>query len=728
MSLFARLRWSDTALLFGSALFLGILGTWLAGGRLALGYTLFVFLYFSHRFGKHLSPSLPPTLSWLIGALTLLATQSIVQTLWYYAGWRLDQASDAYTLACALLLLIPCLFLPDATPAQDRPLAVGEEPLVPVAVSFIDQHTPTPPSTTEHPNHTLRRWPWLLLLAACSGIAALFFLRVAWLSGTTESIRAPWALMPAGTFAAIAIMSIAGWIAAHRQAQPWLLALLATGALAPVFFFTILIYQSGFGFDGFLHRASETILLYTGTLHPKPFYYIGQYVFTTWFARLFDLPLHGIDLALVPSMGLLLPWILFASFRKHLRIAWMLPGLLILLPLTAFITTTPQSFAYLIGLMALILATTDEVNPLPSLTLALWSVAIHPLAGLPLLGATILMAWIRWQIHHHRRPLRSWLTWLVIIGTCAVIPGAFFLLGQQSGTQVAWSTAVFRDLSYFVQSLLTLLNPPTSHAALWADWASVMGFLQPIALLLLAILGIAKDTTHRAEWIAATVLGLGMALAGYLLRACGDFAFLIDYERSNYADRLFLLSSLFLLLPALVGLATAMARGLRGSPIPSATLLLFLAAWSSAHIYNAFPKHDAATISRGWSVGQADKEAVRWIDMDANHVPYTVLANQSVSAAAIEAFGFKRYAQDIFYYPIPTGGPLYQVFLKTAFGHPTASTIAEAGRLGQSKRVYVVMNDYWWDVGRMNEELSAIANSERSIQQGKVIVYRFDLP
>jgi hypothetical protein len=222
------------------------------------------------------------------------------------------------------------------------------------------------------------------------------------------------------------------------------------------------------------------------------------------------------------------------------------------------------------------------------------------------------------------------------------------------------------------------------------------------------------------------ILASLLALSGLVLRAAGEFAFLIDYERGNYADRLFILAGLILLLPALAGLAAWVERGLRGRATAMATILLFLAAWQAAAVYDALPRHDAAAISRGWSVGRADQEAVRWIERDAAGQTYTVLADQAVSAAAVEAFSFKRYAGEVFYYPIPTGGPLYQLFLIAASGTSTRATVKQAAQLGQSNLVYVVLNDYWWNFDQVNEELTAQADKSQIIEDGKAIIFRFN--
>ena len=44
----------------------------------------------------------------------------------------------------------------------------------------------------------------------------------------------------------------------------------------------------------------------------------------------------------------------------------------------------------------------------------------------------------------------------------------------------------------------------------------------------------------------------------------------------------------------------------------------------------------------------------------------TSSGKSTVSAVALETYGFARYTDGIFYYPIPTSSPLYERFLRVA--------------------------------------------------------------
>jgi hypothetical protein len=100
-----------------------------------------------------------------------------------------------------------------------------------------------------------------------------------------------------------------------------------------------------------------------------------------------------------------------------------------------------------------------------------------------------------------------------------------------------------------------------------------------------------------------------------------------------------------------------------------------------------------------------------------------------VSAAAVATLGFKRYAGDVFFYPIPTGGPLYETYLRMTYQEPSRETVADAAKLAKTDLVYVVINDYWWRSQPVSEEIRGIADMDWGIggDPWKVQVYRFDL-
>lgn len=644
---------------------------------------VFSYVYFGWIYGERLGRGRSAFGRWLIGALTMLAVQSLWQTFFYYGNLHLGNFTDALSLILTVLCLGPLVIKTHVKETTDL--------------------------QTKDP-----AWLWIIVTTLPAFLASLYVIRAAWLASTVNPILTPWPLLPAPTLAAVAIIGLSGLLAAWKTRATWPVITIASLGLVSVLSIAPLVYANGFGFDGFLHRASMEILSTTGTLSPKPPYYIGLYVLETWLARLLSFPIVEIDRWFMLIAMILFPIGLAWTVRDRRQTNWMLAASLLMIPLAPFVVATPQAFAYLIGFLA-ITASLGRLHPITTLTLAAWSLAIHPLAGLPFCLITLALL-IRKHILF---------AMLFVLAAGLSVPSAFTLLGFFSS-----SSAVTFDLSKLLSthySLLTLFHPPTNRVALWADATVLFQTLQLPIIFITSLFAIWKNRERRREWIILCVSGALLIAAGFLLQATGDFAFLIEYERGNYADRLFVIAQLVLLIPGLAGIGLLFSRIPRLALAPTLFIFALIPAGIAANIYSALPRNDAAITSHGWSVGRADSEAVRWIDRDASGSAYTVLANQSVSAVAVQELGFKRYAENVFFYPIPTGGPLYQTFLDAMNINTNLDPIRQAAKLGQTKLIYVVVNDYWWDAAKVAEHLSAMSDAQESFRNGQVRVYRFEI-
>lgn len=679
----------------------------------ALGAKLliaFVLLHASWVFGRQLTPT-NGVRGYFLGAITLLASQSLFQTVAYYLGFHLGHVSDLLTLALSVILLQGLLFfLPKPEEETRSDFEQGE------GIRWKDDLIP------------------LILSVAGGGVLFFLLMRFAGSAATVDAIRTPWPLLPEGTFLAFALLPVSAWIAFRTKngrlpgIALCVLTVLAVSFIAP------LLYKLGYGFDGFLHQASERVLFETGTLQPKPLYYIGQYVFVTWLGRLSEFSLASLDRFLVPASVSMIVLAASLVFQKRKSIALLF--LPLFLPLGAFVATTPQSFSYVLGLTAigLSLATKSrKMSILPALFCGAWSLATHPLAGLPFLGAVILILTAQAKTEAKSlKILKGISLGLLVCLTSASVPIAFFANDALAGHASNWQrpSLHWQDIG---GNILASLTPPLNHVALWADWAVYTEFFLPFLLVFLTVFAIWKGSERRLSWILLGLASVGLNAAAFSLKSIGDFSFLIDYERGNYADRLFLVALFMLLFPALEGAWILLKRINAETGAKALGIPLILALWFAGHAHAALPRHDAATASRGWSVGLADYEAVRVIEQDAADEPYTVLANQSVSAAAVDSFGFKRYVRDgatneeIFYYPLPTGGRLYQLYLEAVAPEPSVDAIREAARLGQTNLLYVVVNAYWWDADHVSETLKQASEKELVIRNGAVKIYRFNV-
>ena len=274
----------------------------------------------------------------------------------------------------------------------------------------------------------------------------------------------------------------------------------------------------------------------------------------------------------------------------------------------------------------------------------------------------------------------------------------------------------------------------TQRYQLVLDFAYHLGFNLPLIYLSVALLGIAlayrRDKLHCAS--AFLITALVLIGDGLLLKRLIPFSFLITYERSSYADRLFELGAFFLIPFVAVTLHRFYKRLLTTQPIIVAAWMLLVASFYVTGLYLTYPRFDTYAYDRGYSTSSHDLKAVRAIDEQAK-TPYIVLANQAVSAAALRELGFKAYypgqgsvaGQQVFFYPIPTGGPLYQKYLAMVYQSPSRATALEAMNLAGVSEAYFVLNDYWFNAKGIAEAAQKIADSWQVIDGGKVYIFKY---
>ncbi len=665
---------------------------------------IFVLLFGGYVIGERTAPHAPRPAKGALGLLLAFAISSAVQTAFYYLNLPLGKGTDLWSVA---VVAVVAALIHKFIPSQDK--------------------KPTPHDTRSF--FERGRGPLLFLIAL---VPFYKIIRRVAAAGTTESILTPWPLLPDGTVFWIAALFILLALSTFFVKSRFFAALHSGLAIFTVTSITPLVYKIGFGFDGFLHTASQRILLETGTLSPKPFYYIGQYVFTTWISRNLGFALENIDRWLVPLLAaILLPLILYfitqptrTKKESHSIFAFLL---LPLLPLASFIATTPQHFSYLLSVSALLLAAAmhkDNVHPVAPLLLSLWALLVHPLAGLPIVFVVLALL-----IVQKSRVAAG----ILAVFAAISVPAAFWALSLKNGIAIAWSSGMLMDFGAWGTEL-SKLSPFVGHRfTLWPAWAELTRRATFPLFALLAAAGAARTKNKRAIVLSAS--GALLWFSGAVLNVTSDFRFLIEYERTNYADRLQTLA-FFCFVAAALPAVTLIAKRIKKTPAlyrGGAIVVLFL--WCAGLAYTELPRNDALVTGRGWSTSAYDLSAVRLIHRDANGADYTVLANQSVSAGAVSEIGFLRYADDVFFYPIPTGGELYDIFLRMTYESPTRDTAFDAAELGTSDLVYVVVNDYWWQSKQLTESLRDVADAswdipfvenEADANAWKVRIYKFD--
>lgn len=507
-------------------------------------------------------------------------------------------------------------------------------------------------------------WRWIFgllpVLALCAACLTLL------LRGQTDaSINTPWKVVLPLFWVSLAAAT-AGGVALITRARTNAAFLASFGLLAVALSVAALVYKIGYGYDPFVHQAAERHILEFGAISPKTAYYSGQYALVTALARITGLTVHFLDVWLVPalaSLGMAAAGALVAEKKKNRAY---LAGLLMLVPLAAFVDTTPFGLATLYALLAAIVGlASGEDRRLMILvwTFAAASAITHPIAGVAALTLAGCLQFKNLSVKI-----------AVAAGGTLALPALFAYVGK--------------GFSFSLERIATMSAPfelPLTRFHSLGDATYLLGAL--------AALIIAVGTLTKREHLFAAV---SAALSGVLTAASIDFSYLPDSEQGGYAARLLLVALAIAAPAAALAISKIMAKadGWRVGAAVAAVVFFFVGG-----VYLAYPREDRYVISKGWNTSSTDLAAVTAIDDDAKGEPYIVLAAQPVSAAALYKYGFFKYYDtaegQIFAYPVPTGGTLYQYFLKMIYTDPTSEFMNQAMKLAGVKRGYFVVNSYW---------------------------------
>ena len=246
---------------------------------------------------------------------------------------------------------------------------------------------------------------------------------------------------------------------------------------------------------------------------------------------------------------------------------------------------------------------------------------------------------------------------------------------------------------------------------------------------LTADLDIILDLDHPElrTWLAA----LGALVSYALLKTGLVYPFLVESERGNYAARLLDVAGIFLLPLALAAWQHWLERVNAARPMARLLTTVVLTVAITSSLYFSYPRVDPYHLDRGYNVTASDLAAVRYI-RDHARGRYLVLANQMTAAAAVREYGFARYypaadgsGRQIFYYPIPTGGPLYRYFLAMVNTAPSRANAMAAAALVDVPTVYFVLPRYWHDAERLAQAARQEADETVVLDNGKITVFKY---
>ena len=500
----------------------------------------------------------------------------------------------------------------------------------------------------------------------------------------------------------------------------------------------VIIYKIGYGFDPFIHQAALEIIDKAGFIMPKTPYYLGYYGLTISLHKLFGISIYFLNKFLVPLIAAwLLPNLIYKLFRnfnktdEESNISSLIGTLFILIfSLPLFIVSTPQNLSY-IFIIAAVINSLISKNPTKAVIFSVAAAAIHPISGIP------AIIWSTWLIFkHYSSPLNKKInkiaTAIIIFSSALLLPWALFITSGGKINNLSFNSKIIINQ---IKEIF-ILSPAGSE-----NWLlNLIYFISHNNKLLIFILittglilfyknlqkYLTADKTYI--WRGFLIMGISLIIA-FILSGQITFKELIIYEQAGYAKRIITIAVIFLMpFAAIAGqelikkIINLPERNIRFIWLILGTIFI------TASLYLAYPRFDKYFNSRGYSTSRFDLEAVYKIDSQATK-NYIVLANQQVSAAALQALGFDHYytnsEESIYFYPIPTGGTLYQYYLNMVYKNPNRQTMLEAMNLVGVDEAYLVINKYWNESKKIIQAAKITANSWETIGGKEIFIFKY---
>ncbi len=574
----------------------------------------------------------------------------------------------------------------------------------------------------------------LLIIIYCSLLTVNLIILIK--SATTVSIISPWQAVPwyfflTYTLATAILIFTFYFLRFTFYVLP--LALIALHFLLTISV-ALVIYTIGFGFDPFIHQATEKLIAAQGSVDPKPFYYLGQYALIVILHKLTFIPIIWLDKLLVPVLtAIFLPYALFRAVKSlgaDTRVALLSILFTLIFPFSAFIVTTPQNLANIFLLLIILLNITQSNLYLLRFAaiLALATAAIHPLSGIP---AILFVIFLYIGKHVKKKTFFTVYYSLITAITALALPVLLYINNKINPVINASATS---DAASAWQ-LPSTLGWFSGTENFFLNLIYLYGFNIGIIITLFIISGIiikirANNGTIKQLNNGTIYFLMSLSLfVSYFITKFISFSYLISYEQSAFPNRILIIAVYFALPLVLLALAKSISAILKQNKIISCSLFLFFVLLITVSLYISYPRFDNYYNSRGYSISQSDINAARWVDKNSRGKDYVVLANQQISAAALQEFGFKKYFKiendEIFYYPIPTGGRFYQYYLDMVYKKADKKTALEAAKLAGVNTVYFILNDYWWAFDKIMAEAKIEADQIKNIDNGRIYVFKY---
>lgn len=549
---------------------------------------------------------------------------------------------------------------------------------------------------------------------------------------TTSAIRSPWQIIPNDFFIFYFLATLILLIICLKSKTKKTLILISTHFFLSVAV-ALIIYPLGYGFDQFIHQATEKVIIESGAIYPKPFYYLGQYSLVVILSKIFSASYILIDKFLVPIMfAIFLPVVIYSSFQKTFNFdkntCLILALIFLTLPFSCFIVSTPQNlanfFLLIIIFSSLPYISGAEKSFLHLIILCLAALAIHPIAGISaLLFLFIIFLSKRLPKSKLNLQAKKIILILFLIGSSIIFPIIFLINSKLANLPIKFSLPKTEEIFAFLYDLKFYF---VNNYNIIFDFAYFYKFnFYPLIFfitILIALIYFKKIKIFTTNFFIFFILALNFLILKFLF----SFEFLIDYEKSNYTKRIWQLAFYFLIPILFFGIGRFLEKLKKQKIFLKTFFLVFVCLIIVSSFYSSYPRADDYETSHFFNTSKSDIAAVNWIEQDSSGKNFIVLANQQVSAAAIREFGFKKYYSDQFYYPIPTSSRLYQYYLQMVNDAPKKEYISKAMQNVGVEQGYFVINKYWWRFHEIVEQAKQTAASYETIGNDEIIVFKYN--
>jgi len=561
-------------------------------------------------------------------------------------------------------------------------------------------------------------------------LAGLFY--ILYLYRTNEAIISPWQVLPSYFFLLYGLATLLLFLIILKKSGNKSSQLIKIILISLHYFLSFsvawLVYKIGYGYDPFIHQATVDLIAKTGSVEPKPFYYLGQYGLTVILHKITAIPIVWIDKLLVPVLATITIPASFSIFLNkqfnNKKINLLLIIALLIFPFSFFIVTTPQNLAYIFLLLAILfgLICSNWAELLIVYLFSLTTLLIHPLAGIP----AVLFSLALTIYHSDKNKIKKFLYPAVFILSSIALPLVFYFIEIKNNLDIQNQTITAEQTNHIFANFLM---PGQENFIL--NFIYLYGFNIKLLIALMALAGLGIAARHRKKckiFFVCLLMALAIGIS-YLLTKKLTFSYLIDYERDIFSDRILTVAAIFLIPFILITIYCLVNKLLQQPKFIKTPLFLFLAILVATSLYISYPRLDNYYNSHGYSVSQNDIEAVNWIKADAGD-NYIVLANQQTSAAALREFGFNHYVtlknnSKTYFYPIPTSSQLYPYYLDMVYKKPSRDTMLAAMDFTGAEIGYFILNKYWWAFTKILAEAKIEADSWKNINNGEIYIFKY---